>query len=252
MIVYFTGTGNSRYIAQALADALQDELIDSGNYLKQGVELELHSDRPWVFVAPTYCWRLPRAFEDLLRRGRFTGACEAYFVMTCGSDTGNAVHYLRKLCRAKNWTFMGLQPIVMPENYIAMFEVPDRQTGDKLVRIGGKFARKAAKRILEGASFKPVPVSLTGRVCSGPVNPGFYRMFVRDTAFYATEACIGCGKCAESCVLNNIRLAEGKPQWQGNCTHCMACICGCPAEAIEYGEKSRGKRRYLCPPYCAD
>ena len=28
---------------------------------------------------------------------------------------------------------------------------------------------------------------------------------------------------------------------------CMACICGCPAEAIEYGKKSRGKPRYQCP-----
>ncbi len=31
------------------------------------------------------------------------------------------------------------------------------------------------------------------------------------------------------------------------CTHCMACICGCPAEAIEYGSRSRGKARYQCP-----
>nr|WP_264291386.1 MULTISPECIES: hypothetical protein [unclassified Dorea] len=28
------------------------------------------------------------------------------------------------------------------------------------------------------------------------------------------------------------------------CTHCMACICYCPAEAIEYGKKSVGKPRY--------
>ena len=25
---------------------------------------------------------------------------------------------------------------------------------------------------------------------------------------------------------------------------CMACICYCPKEAIEYGKKSRGKPRY--------
>ena len=27
-------------------------------------------------------------------------------------------------------------------------------------------------------------------------------------------------------------------------THCMACICYCPKEAIEYGKKSKGKPRY--------
>ena len=35
----------------------------------------------------------------------------------------------------------------------------------------------------------------------------------------------------------------------GRCTHCMACICGCPAGAIEYGTASRGKPRYQCPEY---
>jgi epoxyqueuosine reductase QueG len=44
--------------------------------------------------------------------------------------------------------------------------------------------------------------------------------------------------------LNNIRLENGKPVWGKNCTHCMACICYCPKEAIEYGKKSKGKPRY--------
>ena len=26
--------------------------------------------------------------------------------------------------------------------------------------------------------------------------------------------------------------------------HCMACICYCPKEAMEYGKKSKGKLRY--------
>ena len=35
-----------------------------------------------------------------------------------------------------------------------------------------------------------------------------------------------------------------KPVWGGNCTHCMACICRCGVESIEYGKKSLGKPRY--------
>ena len=50
---------------------------------------------------------------------------------------------------------------------------------------------------------------------------------------------------AWSCApLNNIRLENGKPVWGKHCTHCMACICYCPKEAIEYGKKSKGKPRY--------
>lgn len=58
------------------------------------------------------------------------------------------------------------------------------------------------------------------------------------------NACIGCGKCVQLCPLNNIRLDKDKPVWGSNCTHCMACICYCPKEAIEYGKRSVGKPRY--------
>ena len=66
------------------------------------------------------------------------------------------------------------------------------------------------------------------------------------------DKCRGCGKCAEICPLGNISMNEGKVVWNGNCTHCMACICRCPAEAIEYGKKSPGKYRYVCPEYKPD
>ena len=67
---------------------------------------------------------------------------------------------------------------------------------------------------------------------------------VKSKAFYATDDCVGCGKCVKLCPLNNVKLVDGKPVWGNNCTHCMACICYCPKEAIEYGRKSQGKLRY--------
>ena len=39
--------------------------------------------------------------------------------------------------------------------------------------------------------------------------------------------------------MNNIVFENGKPIWGNQCTHCMACICYCSTEAIEYGKKNR-------------
>mgnify|MGYP000035585405 FL=1 len=44
--------------------------------------------------------------------------------------------------------------------------------------------------------------------------------------------------------MNNIKIVNGGSVWGDNCTHCMACIAGCPKEAIEYEKKTQGKTIY--------
>ena len=247
MIVYFSGTGNSRWAARVLADALGEEAVDAGVLMKSGEAASLQSERPWIFVSPTYAWRMPRVFEDFIRRGQLEGSRKAYFVMTCGSEIGNAAKYLQELCQDKGFAFRGVLQLAMPENYIAMFDVPAEEECERILAEAGKPLAAAAEAVREGRDFPAWKPSLADKAKSGFINEGFYRFFLKDEKFYATDACIGCGTCESLCPLNNIRLVEGKPQWGGRCTQCMACICRCPAEAIEYGKISRGKRRYRCP-----
>ena len=127
---------------------------------------------------------------------------------------GNTPKYLKQLCEQKKFTYMGCAEIVMPENYIA---IPEKK------------------------------VSAFAKAGSGVINTLFYPLIVSAKKFYVTDACIGCGKCTEVCPLNNVSLKDGKPVWGDQCTHCMACICKCPKEAIEYGNRSKGKPRYQCP-----
>ncbi len=247
MIVYFSGTGNSRFCGETLARQLGDECRDSFYFIRDGVRAELTSTRPWVFVSPTYAWRIPRIFAEFLRNSDFSGSREAYFLMTCGDGVGNAARFLPGLCREKGLTFRGLFPVIMPENYIAMFSAPEEPRAREIVKKALPVLDRAARIIRAGEEAPPVPVTLAGKLESGPVNPLFYRFAVKDRAFAAGDRCIGCGKCAERCVLRNITLENGRPRWGGHCTHCMACITLCPTGAIEYGQKSLGQPRYRCP-----
>lgn len=125
MIVYFIGTGNSRYCAQILAHALGDETVDAFRFIRDGIAAELISEKLWVFVAPTYGWQFPHIFADFIRNGSFTGHRGAYFVMTCGGDIGNAGAKIAPLCAEKNLNYKGVLQVVMPENYIALFNAPE-------------------------------------------------------------------------------------------------------------------------------
>ena len=244
MVLYFTGTGNSRHIAERIAHALNDTLISLNDRIKSGDITPIAVNGRLVLVMPTYAWRIPRIVRDHLLRTELRGARETWFVMDCGSEIGNAAKYNQQLAAQKHLRYMGTAQIIMPENYIAMFNAPQAEEARSIVEQAEPALQKALAQVRAGQKFSPLRDTLYDRFMSGPVNPVFYRFFVKADAFRATDACIGCGKCVELCPLNNIRLENGKPVWGKHCTHCMACICDCPKEAVEYGKKSKGKPRY--------
>lgn len=244
MIFYFSGTGNSQRAAKQIAELLRDELVSINACLKRGKKETFHSERPLVVVAPTYSWQMPRVVEQWIRETEFEGTKDIYFVLTCGGSVGNAAAYAKRLCEEKGLHFSGLALVAMPNNYVALSNTPDKAECAAILEKAGERVASLAALIQKGEPFPEAAISFKDRMNSGPVNRLFYALFVHDKGFAASDACISCGKCAQRCPLNNIRISGGKPVWNGTCTHCMACIGGCPTEAIEYKSASKGNRRY--------
>lgn len=249
MVIYFSGTGNSRYCAEMIAHRTNDDIVNSHNYIKDMIAPGFISSSAWVFVCPTYAWQMPRVFKKFIRSGGFSGSKDAYFVLTCGSETGNAQKGIKKLCDDMGFNYKGMLCVCMPENYIAMFPVPSEERCAKMISAAEKTLEAGIAKILKGENFEETKVSAMDRFKSGPINKGFYLACMNTKHFYSTDKCISCEKCAKVCALNNITYFKGRPVWGKNCTQCMACICLCPEEAIEYGKRSVGKRRYECPEY---
>ena len=244
MILYFSGTGNSNYVAKRIADALGDEIVNLNDRIKASDTSPVETGERLVIVTPTYAWRIPRVVRDWLRKTELRGAKQVWFVMTCGSEIGNADRYNRELCAEKELSCMGTAQIVMPENYIAMFKAPQADEARQIVAKAEPVIDRVITTIQSNQPFAPTRSNLYGRFMSGAVNPVFYKFFVKANAFTTSSACIGCGQCAKRCPMNNVTLKDGKPVWGERCTHCMACICYCPVDAIEYGKKSVGQPRY--------
>lgn len=250
MILYYSGTGNSRYAAAIIASQTGDELICMNDIMRRRAlhentaQYSFSSDRPFVFVCPTYCWRMPRVVEKFIRESRFSGNMRAYFFLTCGGSTGAAAKHAEKFCSEMGFEFMGLGSVVMPENYIAMFDSPSYDDAQGIIRSAVSVIESAGRYInfcrpIEdangGSGIKALPTKF---------NSAFYKFFVTDKKYRVTEDCVGCGSCVKICPMANITLKDMTPDWGGNCTQCMACISICPRNAIEYGRISIGKRRY--------
>lgn len=247
MILYFSGTGNSAYVAQRIAKEIGEEVVNLFEKIRGRDFSEMHSDSPWIIVAPTYGWRIPRLLHEWLEKTNLSGSKKIYFVMTCGGNIGNSGKYLSKLCDSMNMTYLGCVPIVMPENYIAMFSTPTREDALQTIDQAEDEINNAAHFIKGSKVFPQLPLTVKDKINSSIINDIFYPIFVHAKKFYAKDNCISCGKCADVCPLNNVSMEKGKPVWGKDCTHCMACICRCPREAIEYGKHSKSMPRYVCP-----
>lgn len=88
MIYYFSGTGNSKWVAQKLSELTQDEAADILS-LSTSLPLDVTGKRIGL-VFPVYAWGLPEPMEKFIRC--LTGkAVFSYGVCTCGADAGNAM-----------------------------------------------------------------------------------------------------------------------------------------------------------------
>ena len=228
MVLYYSGTGNSKFIAKCIASALETDCLNLNERIKTGDTSSVQTEENVILVTPTYAWRIPHIVSGWLGKAELVGAKRIWFVMDCGSEIGNAAKYNQKLAAQKALTYMGT----------------DKQEAKAIVENAKPAIRSIIDCIRNGMEFPAPRNNLYDRFMSSAVNPIFYKKIVKADAFTVSDACIGCGKCVQLCPLNNIRLDKDKPVWGSNCTHCMACICYCPKEAIEYGKRSVGKPRY--------
>ena len=247
MVVYFTGTGNSGFCAEYIAGLLDDRMMNSAEYLRKSERAELASEKPWIFVCPIYAWQMPSVFEEFIRRSSFSGNRNAYFVLTCGGDMGAAGKRVEELCGEIGLTFCGATEVVMPDNFILMFKAPDEEESRSIVDSALPVLRKLTELIREGKELPARKIGLIDKVKSGPINKGFCSFYLKTEPFRVEDSCISCGICEDLCPLGNISLVNGRPEWGTRCALCTGCINGCPAEAIQYGKQTKGKRRYRFP-----
>ena len=247
MILYFTGTGNSEYVANRISRETGDDVQPVMMRIRNHNDSEIFSRTPWIICSPTYGWQLPHLLRDWLSQVRLTGNNMIYFVMTCGREIANAAKYNGQLTEKMKMEYRGTAQIIMPENYIAMFNAPNEDEAKRIINQAEPSINKVIEIIKGCGVIDPPQTGIVGKIKSSIVNSIYYPLIIHSKKFYVKDSCIGCGLCEKLCPLGSISMKGGKPVWNGTCTHCMACICHCPKKAIEYGKISEGKPRYICP-----
>lgn len=240
MIFYFSGTGNSKWIAEQIAKSTSDELFDI-IALKEVPKLD--QQKRIGFVFPIYAWGIAEPMLTFVKKLPQTNAF-TYGVCTCGADAGVAMKKLSTLYQLKS-----CYSVAMPSNYIVGSDVEDEGIIRKKIADAKIESQRIASEILQSEKVYRVNEGSFALLKSNLACRGFNK-FARNTKpFYATEQCNGCGLCAKNCPMSTISLVDGKPVWSKKCYQCLRCINECPQRAIQYGKATVTRNRYTIQNY---
>ena len=121
MIFYFSGTGNSKWIANQLSKEQKEELVFIPDALKnEALEFSLQAGEKIGFVFPIYSWAPPEIVLNFIRQLSLKGYKRQYlfFVCSCGDDTCRDIS-VTCIAPTKTFNLAGLQTAaVYAENSI--------------------------------------------------------------------------------------------------------------------------------------
>lgn len=251
MIFYFSGTGNSLYVAKSIKD--NDEKLISiakETYSNKDIyEYDLKDDESITFVYPVYAWAPPEMVTNFINKIKLNNYKNNYIcsVITCGEEIGNAMDYFNNKLNNVGLNLSSGFSIVAPNNYIIMGDVDSKEVeANKLKELENKI--KVIKNTIDNKDrgVFEVDKGRAPKFTTNIISP-LFNDYARSTKkFSVNDNCIGCKICEKVCNNKCIKV-DDKPVWNGKCSQCLACINYCPTKAIQYGKLTTKKGRYTNP-----
>ncbi len=250
MLFYFSGTGNSKWIAKQIADNFHDKLYSIPDAISSNfVNFELAEDEKIGFVFPIYSWGVPPIVIDFLHSLSFGNTYHnnyLYFICCCGDETGLAPEQFIDALNAKGIKHNSAFSVIMPNNYVLLpgFDVDSHDVMTSKLAAAPTRINQIVEQINKGVDINDCYEGSMAWLKSKLIYPLFVKWGISPNKFCVGDNCNGCKRCERICPTHNIIVNE-KPEWGKNCTSCLACYHTCPQNAIRYGRGTKNKGQYF-------
>lgn len=249
MIIYFSATGNSKYVATRIAEKTNDRLVSIVDCCRNSEYSFRPKDGEAVgMISPVYHWGLPSIVDSFLSKIQLDIAYHAYiyFVATYGTTTGQSSTFVKRHLKRKGLSLSASYSVKMPDTWTPVFDLSD---GEKVCRINENAETQidtiiSQIRNTEYGNYTKARIPMFAVKLYRPA----YEKERHTNHFIVEDSCIGCGMCAKKCPVNAIEIQSGRPVWvKDKCVMCLGCLHRCPKFSIQYGAKTKKHGQYLNP-----
>jgi ferredoxin/flavodoxin len=255
LVLYFSGTGNTAFIAKKLYQRLKAD--------NSGVTLASIETFPFESVAdydvlyfgfPVYACDMPLPVQRYCEKLTLPTSKRVILFSTMGIYGGNANRIIAKRFLQRGMTTSYALEIPMPGSDGLVFLKENSRYAKKLRVRDFENDRAILKAValltqaLELETEKLPPFRLGGMLASFFMQLAFRpieRIFKKK--FWANDSCIGCRLCELNCPMKNISVSATGVFFHDSCFLCMRCINQCPVKAIQIGSMTDNTFRWKGP-----
>lgn len=244
MILYFSATGNCKYVAQRIKADKEQEMVFIPEAVQQS-RYDFEDDTIGV-ISPTYNWGLPSIVKEFLSKASIH-TDYLYLVATYGTTTGALGRMADRAISGKK--IDAYYSVRMPDTWTPMFDLSTPEKITKFMTMTEDDISDLIEKVRNRYHNDRMSPSMPSSVVSLIAQP-LYNANVRKTSNLHVEGnCIGCGLCAKKCPVQAIEMQNKKPVWvKAKCVMCLGCLHRCPKFAIQYGNgKTKEHGQYTNP-----
>jgi len=244
-IYYFSGSGNSFFVAKELQKRIPGSgLIPIAGLLAED-EIKTHADTVG-FVFPTHGMISPIPVRRFLKKVDLSSADYLFAIATRGGTKFLGFPRMDKILRKQGRRLDAGFVVNMADNdpKFEVYEIPTEEEIAKLQSearrrldsIATAIANKDKDREKDTGFKVDSNYFLERLVVLGMMYAEFSGV---NDYFFCDSKCKGCGTCEKVCLSGKVEIVDEKPVWRDDvkCFMCYACLNYCPAQSVQIKDK---------------
>lgn len=246
IILYFSGTGNSKFIATEFAKLMNCKAFSIEDEMDFHALLSEHEQV--AFSYPIYGSCVPIILRDFVEAHlKALRDKKLVILSTQYLFSGDGARVFTDLLKEIPYSVLYAEHFNMPNNICNFFLFPiandekiTKQLQKNLMKLK-RVSEDIKNHVTLTRGFNPVSKFL-GYVSQRAYFPSGEKRAIKDVRIQDT--CILCGLCIAKCPTKNLCESDGRVRGIGKCTLCYRCVNLCPQKSITVLVHAKVSKQY--------